>query len=75
VYQNCPVSAQILFVAADATWRTEAARLLDRRVDDPTLERCPEAKGQPHSLLRLAYEARARAFAGWERSRDGEVRP
>lgn len=73
MYRNCPTSAQILFDAADATWRAEAARLLERHADDPTLERCPEAKGLPHTLLRIAYEARARAFAGWERSLHAET--
>ncbi|KQT57038.1 hypothetical protein ASG52_02890 [Methylobacterium sp. Leaf456] len=69
MYQNCPRSSEILFAAADATWRTEAARLLDRRADDPELVLCPEARGRPHSLLRLAYEARERALAGWKASR------
>ena len=69
MYQNCPRSSEILFAAADATWRSEAARLLDRRADDPDLAQCPEARGQPHSLLRLAYEARERALAEWESSR------
>ncbi len=73
VYQNCPRSSEILFVAADATWRTEAARLLARQTDDPDLAQCPEAHGRPHSLLRLAYEARERALAGWEASRRAEA--
>lgn len=73
VYQNCPRSSEILFVAADAIWRTEAARLLDRSADDPDLAQCPEAKGRPHSLLREAYEARERALAFWEASRRAEA--
>ncbi len=73
MYQNCPRSSEILFAAADAIWRTEAARLLDRRADDPDLVLCPEAQGRPHSLLRLAYEARERALAGWEASRRAEA--
>ena len=69
MYSNCPRSAEILFAAADATWRTEAARILGRRSDDPQLELYSEAQGHPHTLLRIAYKARQRALAQWNRSR------
>lgn len=73
MYENCPRSVRILFDAADATWRAEAARLLGQRAADPDLAQFPEARGLPNSLLRLAYEARERALDEWKRSRQAEA--
>lgn len=69
MYQNCSKSAQILFSVADATWRTEAARLFGWSADDPRLPHYPEAQGRPHTLLRIAYEVRQQALSHWEASR------
>lgn len=69
MYSNCPRCAELLFAAADATWRTEAARSLGLNSDDPQLAHHPEAQGRPHSLLAVAYEVRQRALAEWEKCR------
>ena len=54
-------AAQLLFAAADATWRCEAANILERESNDPELVNLPAARGEPGSLLRTAYEVRERA--------------
>ncbi len=69
MYPNCPRSAEILFAAADATWRAEAARLLGKSPDDPQLAHHPGAQGHPHSFLAIAYEVRQWALAEWEKRR------
>ena len=64
---------ELLFVAADATWRCEAAKILDRRPNDLGLILLPEARGEPDTLLRTAFEARERAYAMW--CRESETLP
>lgn len=56
---------ELLFAAADATWRCEAAKVLDREPGDFSLILLPEARGEPNTLLRVAFEARERAYANW----------
>ena len=56
---------ELLFVAADATWRSEAAKVLDRKPNDLGLILLPEARGEPDTLLRTAFEVRERAYAEW----------
>lgn len=56
---------ELLFVAADATWRCEAAKVLDRKLNDLGLILLPEARGEPDTLLRTAFEVRERAYALW----------
>ena len=55
--------SEILFVSADATWRCEAGQVLDREPNDLGLILLPEARGEPDTLLRIAYEVRERAYA------------
>lgn len=55
--------AKLMFDVADATWRTEAAKVLPQGHDDPDLHRLPEARGEPGTLLRTSYEVRERAYA------------
>jgi len=57
--------SELLFVAADATWRCEAARVLNCKPNDLGLILLPEARGEPDTLLRTAFEARERAYAMW----------
>lgn len=72
VGRDCQDGARLLFATADATWRSEAARVLARRADDPDLSGLPEAQGEPDTLLRTAYEVRQRAYREWQRLRGGE---
>lgn len=57
--------SELLFVAADATWRCEAAKVLNREPNDLGLILLPEARGEPDTLLRTAFEVRERAYAAW----------
>ena len=57
--------SELLFVAADATWRCEAGKVLDRKPNDSGLVLLPEARGEPDTLLRTAFEVRERAYAMW----------
>ncbi|MBA9070714.1 hypothetical protein FHR71_004484 [Methylobacterium sp. RAS18] len=61
---------ELLFVAADATWRCEAAKILDRKSNDLTLILLPEARGEPDTLLRTAFEVRERAYTMWCQASD-----
>lgn len=61
---------ELLFVAADATWRCEVAKVLDRKPSDLRLILLPEARGEPDTLLRTAFEARERAFTMWCQASD-----
>jgi hypothetical protein len=63
--------AELLFVAADATWRCEAAKILGRKPDDLELIWLAEARGEPGTLLRTAFEVRERAYAMWQQDREG----
>ncbi|WP_244573486.1 hypothetical protein [Methylorubrum populi] len=56
---------ELLFVAADATWRCEAAKVLNCKSNDLGLILLPEARGEPDTLLRTAFEVRERAYAVW----------
>ena len=56
---------ELLFVAADATWRCEAAKVLNCKSNDLGLILLPEAHGEPDTLLRTAFEVRERAYAVW----------
>jgi hypothetical protein len=56
---------ELLFVAADATWRCEAAKVLNCKPNDLGLILLPEARGEPDTLLRTAFEVRQRAYATW----------
>lgn len=47
--------SELLFVAADATWRCEAARVLNCKPNDLGLILLPEARGEPDTLLRTAF--------------------
>jgi hypothetical protein len=67
MYTNGP---ELLFVAADATWRYEAAKVLNRKSNDPGLILLPEARGEPGTLLRTAFEARERAYTMWCQASD-----
>ncbi|MGX5775401.1 hypothetical protein [Methylorubrum zatmanii] len=58
---------ELLFVATDATWRSEAAKVLDRKPNDFGLTLRPEARGKAGTLLRTAFEIRERAHASWGR--------
>lgn len=58
---------ELLFVAADRTWRCEAAKALNRRPNDPELALLPEARGETGTLLRTAFDVRERAYAVWRR--------
>lgn len=64
---------ELLFVAADATWRYEAAKVLNREPGDFGLILLPEARGEPGTLLRTAFEVRERAYASW--CQEPEVAP
>lgn len=70
VTQDSASDAQLLFAVADATWRCEAAKVLGRRLDDPDLTDISEARGDPDTLLRTAYDVRDRAYAEWRRLRE-----
>lgn len=59
--------SQLLFAAADATWRLEAAKLLDCKPTDIEIVLLPEARGEPGTLLRTAFEVRERAYTMWRR--------
>jgi hypothetical protein len=59
---------ELLFIAADRTWRCEAAKVLNRPPNDPGLALLPEACGEPGTLLRTAFDARERAFAVWRQA-------
>lgn len=50
--------SEFLFVAADTTWRCEAAKVPDRKPNDIGLILL-EAQGAPVTLLRTAFEARS----------------
>lgn len=65
--------AELLFVAADATWRCEAAKILGRKPDDLELIRLAEARGEPGTLLRTAFEVRERAYAMWLQDPEGSL--
>jgi hypothetical protein len=56
---------ELLFVAADATWRCEVSKALGCKPNDLGLILLPEARGEPDTLLRTAFEVRERAFAMW----------
>lgn len=64
--------AELLFVAADATWRCEAGKVLDRKPNDLGLILLPQARGEPDTLLRTAFEVRERAYAIWCLEQDNE---
>lgn len=72
---TCDDEAQalLLFTAADATWRCEAAKVLGRDAADPGLVAIREAQGEAGTLLRTAYDIRERALAEWQRVRQGEA--
>ena len=61
--------SELLFRAADATWRSEAARVLRREETDLGLALLPEARGEPGTLLRAAFDVRERAYATWRRGK------
>jgi hypothetical protein len=63
--------SELLFVAADATWRCEAAKVLGRNPNDLGLILLPEARGEPDTLLRTAFEVRERAYAMWCQASEG----
>lgn len=65
--------AELLFVAADATWRCEAGKILDRKTNDLGLILLPEARGEPDTLLRTAFEVRERAYALWCQESEGSA--
>lgn len=60
--------AELLFVAADRTWRCEAAKVLNRQPNDSELALLPEARGETGTLLRTAFDARERAYAVWRQA-------
>ncbi|UMY18654.1 hypothetical protein MMB17_04825 [Methylobacterium organophilum] len=62
MYKDSKLDTEILFATADATWRSEAARVLDLNPDDPDLTRVPAARGEPDTVLRLAFDVRERAY-------------
>lgn len=64
---------ELLFVAADATWRCEAAKVLNCKPNDLGLILLPEARGEPDTLLRTAFEVREHAYAMW--CQESEVSP
>lgn len=68
---TCDDEAQalLLFAAADATWRCEAAKVLGRDAADPGLVAVRDAQGNSGTLLRTAFEVRERAHAEWQRVR------
>ena len=62
---------ELLFVAADATWRCEAAKVLNCKPNDLGLILLPEARGEPDTLLRTAFEVREHAYAMWCQASEG----
>lgn len=60
------LDGELLFYLADATWRSEAMKVLGRTDAETDLTECPEAQGEPSTLLRAAYEARQRALLKWK---------
>lgn len=66
MYRNCPESAQLLYTAADATWRSELEKASGRKGENVGGILPVEDCGEPGSLVRTAYEVRERAYAFWQ---------
>lgn len=64
------LDGELLFYLADATWRSEAMKVLGRTDETADLAERPEAQGEPATLLRIAYEARQRALVRWKVEKD-----
>ena len=55
---------------ADVDWLTEIAKLFGvERVDEVAAS--PAGRGEPASVLRLAFDARQIAYAHWRAAREG----
>lgn len=72
---SCDEEAQalLLFTAADATWRCEAAKIFGRDAADPLLWTIPGVQGEAGTLLHTAYEVRERAHAEWQSVRQADA--
>jgi len=68
VFDETLARTDTLFAVAEATWRAELARQVGSDRIDAYVMR-PEGRGEPHTLLRTAFEVRENAYRAWRRAR------